>query len=140
GRDRVLRLAPQDSHQAERAFHALPAQGAASAALHWPAPEPDEPPERPLQLFRPPEPIETLAEVPDGPPSRFRWRQATHVVARAEGPERIAPDWWRAGPDAPTRDYYRVEDSQGRRFWLFRRGLYGTGDAAPRWFMHGVFA
>ncbi len=147
GRDRVLRFAAGDSHQAERAFHAWPAaaRGAPSAALTctalaWPEQEPGEPPARPLQLFRSPEPIEALAEVPDGPPSRFRWRRESHAVARAEGPERIAPDWWRDGPDALTRDYYRVEDMAGRRFWLFRQGFYGAGDAAPRWFVHGVFA
>ena len=61
-----------------------------------------------------------------------------HEVARAEGPERIAPEWWRE-PDGRTRDYYRVEDRQGRRFWLFRQGLYGEADE-PRWFIHGLFA
>jgi protein ImuB len=142
GRDRVLRFAPRDSHQAERAFLAVPATGlaAAHAGPAWPEPEPDEPPARPLQILRPPEPVETLAEVPDGPPSRFRWRRRLHMIAHAEGPERIAPDWWRDGSDAPTRDYYRVEDVAGRRFWLFRQGLYGAGGAPPRWFLHGVFA
>jgi protein ImuB len=64
-----------------------------------------------------------------------------HEVTRAEGPERIAPEWWRTAGDTPTRDYYRVEDSHGRRFWLFRRGLYEeAGPAPPRWFLHGLFA
>jgi protein ImuB len=61
-----------------------------------------------------------------------------HNVARAEGPERIAGEWWRA-PSQRTRDYYRVEDTDGRRFWLFRQGLYGA-DEPPRWFIHGLFA
>jgi protein ImuB len=63
-----------------------------------------------------------------------------YLVARAEGPERIAPEWWHGAEDQPTRDYFRVEDGSGRRFWLFREGLYGYETAAPRWFMHGVFA
>ncbi|RWP39921.1 MAG: DNA polymerase Y family protein [Mesorhizobium sp.] len=100
------------------------------------------PPERPIRLFRSPEPIEVPAtEMPEGPPMNFRWRRALYRVARAEGPERIAPEWWReaAGQEA-TRDYFRIEDSDGRRYWLYRQGLYGASQAAPRWFMHGVFA
>ena len=77
--------------------------------------------------------------MPDGPPLRFRWRRRAHDVALSEGPERIAPDWRRAEPDAPARDYYRVEDREGRRFWLFREGEYG-GPAPPRWFICGLFA
>ena len=66
-------------------------------------------PTRPLRLFARPEPIEAMAEVPDGPPRRFRWRRVLHDVTAIEGPERIAAPWWRhAG--APTRDYFRAED------------------------------
>ena len=96
-------------------------------------------PARPLRLFVRPELIEAVAEVPDGPPLRFRWRRVLHDVAAIEGPERIAAPWWRC-PDAPTRDYFRAEDSQGRRFWLYREGLYGRETASPRWFVHGFFA
>ena len=79
--------------------------------------------------------------MPDGPPLRFRWRRAAHEVARAEGPERIAPTWWTAPDEARmTRDYFRVEDHNGRRFWLFREGLFGLETPTPRWFMHGLFA
>ena len=92
---------------------------------------------RPLRLFERPEPIETLAEVPDGPPLRFRWRRVLREVAAIEGPERIAPPWWR-GSGGPTRDYFRAEDVAGRRYWLYREGLYGEA-ARPRWFLHGVF-
>ena len=103
------------------------------------------PPERPVRLFRSPEPIEVPAtEIPEGPPMNFRWRRALYRVARAEGPERIAAEWWRRLPgeeEAPTRDYYRIEDSEGRRYWLYRQGLYSSASQAPpRWFMHGVFA
>ena len=61
-----------------------------------------------------------------------------HEVARAEGPERIAGEWWRR--DMPERDYFRVEDDCGRRFWLFREGLYERETAMPNWYVHGVFA
>ncbi len=140
GAESVLRLGICDSHIPEAAGRAVPAvmDGAASA----PCGRPDAagPPARPLSLFDPPQPIETLAEVPDGPPLRFRWRRVLHEVARAEGPERIAPEWWRRGDDSLTRDYYRVEDVQGRRFWVYREGLYGRETNAPRWFLHGLFA
>ena len=69
--------------------------------------------------------------MPDGPPLRFRWRRVLHDVAAIEGPERIAAPWWRRA-DAPTRDYFRAEDSQGRRFWLYREGLWGRETAAER--------
>ncbi|MDA1322851.1 MAG: DNA polymerase Y family protein, partial [Proteobacteria bacterium] len=104
----------------------------------WPDLDPDDPPLRPLQMFDPPQPVETLAEVPDGYPLKFRWRRVLHEVTRAEGPERIGGEWWRA-PNQRTRDYYRVEDRDGRRFWLFRQGLYGE-TLEPRWFIHGLFA
>jgi protein ImuB len=96
--------------------------------------------ERPIRLFRDPEPVEVTAEVPEGPPASFRWRRASHRVACAEGPERIAPEWWREPQGSPTRDYYRVEDEDGRRYWLFREGAYGNPEAMPGWFMHGLFA
>nr|WP_246746364.1 MULTISPECIES: DNA polymerase Y family protein [Nitratireductor] len=97
---------------------------------------------RPLFLFAVPEPVTTLAGVPDGPPTRFEWRRVAHLVTRAEGPERIAPEWWRAplGASRKTRDYFRIEDEAGRRFWLFRDGLYERDEETPRWFIHGVFA
>ncbi len=98
----------------------------------------DAMPARPLRLLAQPEPIETVAAVPDGPPLRFRWRRVLHEVAAIEGPERIGAEWWKS--DAPTRDYFRAEDTTGRRFWLFRAGLYGRETAEPRWYMHGVFA
>jgi protein ImuB len=76
---------------------------------------------------------------PEGPPRRFRWRGTTYGVARTQGPERIAGEWWRDGA-CRTRDYYLIEDEVGRRFWLYREGLYGRETAAPHWFVHGLFA
>ncbi len=141
GRDRVLGFAPRDTHDPMRETRHVRAGSAGGLGRMppWPAPEPGAPPARPIRLFARPQPVDTLAEVPDGPPRRFRWRQRLHETLRAEGPERIAPEWWRAGIDEPTRDYYRVEDRAGRRFWLFREGLYGA-EAVPRWYLHGLFA
>ncbi len=139
GRGRVRRLRPADTHIPEQAQLELPAIEAPGPSP-WQAPEPGEPPTRPFHLFDPPQPIEVIAEVPDGPPHQFRWRRQAHAVRRYEGPERIAAEWWRRRDNGgPTRDYYRVEDAQGRRFWLFRHGLYEEKDD-PRWYIHGVFA
>ena len=93
---------------------------------------------RPPRLFEKPEPVEAIAAVPDGPPLRFKWRRATHEVAAYEGPERIAPEWWRGA--GLTRDYFHVEDRSGGRFWLFREGLYERNEGERRWFLHGLFA
>ena len=145
GPGRIRRLVAQDSHIPEQAQLALPALTHPAAPLRLPPPAPGEPPLRPLLLFDPPQPVEVIAEVPDGPPLRFRWQRKLLEVRRYEGPERIAAEWWRRrGGEAPghgglTRDYYRVEDQRGRRFWIFRHGLYAER-ADPRWFLHGLFA
>ncbi|WP_227711306.1 Y-family DNA polymerase [Novosphingobium ovatum] len=138
GPDALRRLVPYDSHLPEQAQRAIPAQGNTPAP--WPAPPAAEPPLRPLFLFDPPQPVEVIAEVPDGPPQRFRWRRQLHEVRLFEGPERIAAPWWLHG-DAPglTRDYYRIEDKAGRRYWIFRHGLYEE-KPDPRWYIHGQFA
>ncbi len=120
------------------------------------APDIEQQPSKPLRLLRQPEPIEAIAPLPDEPPILFRWRQGLHRIVRAQGPERIAPDWWRI-PDRERpsidhglmsrmdeerrmRDYFAVEDSDGDRFWLFREGLYQASQTAlPRWYLHGLF-
>ncbi|MBV9523089.1 MAG: DNA polymerase Y family protein [Alphaproteobacteria bacterium] len=135
----LCRLVPRESHWPERAVALSPALAAREgAALSWPAER-----RRPIRLLAPPEPIEATAPVPDDPPVMFRWRRRLHRVRRADGPERIAGEWWRAMlADADLddiRDYYRVEDAEGRRFWLFRAGLYRPARPA-RWFLHGLFA
>jgi protein ImuB len=149
GGRRVVVHLPQDTHIPERAVLASPAQHhlAAAALAAWPARVEGEPPLRPLRLFERPEPIEVLfAEVPDKPPRHFKWRRASHTIVRAEGPERVAMEWWRSQETMPTRDYFRVEDEAGVRFWLYRDGLYGEivqedGKAVPPdWFVHGLFA
>lgn len=101
-------------------------------------------PERPLRLLATPEPVDVTALVPDDPPIQFRWRGALHRTRAASLPERIAVEWWRRTPDELRpehdllRDYYRVENTDGARFWLFRTGLHRPG-AGSRWFLHGVF-
>jgi protein ImuB len=154
GAQRVRKLIALDSHIPEIAAASSPAQAAGTddgwSAFRRHRVEAELAP-RPLRLLAKPEPIEALAEVPDGPPLRFRWRRALHEVIAADGPERIEGAWWSEhGAQVsgnPARDYFRVEDKAGLRFWLFRAGLYrdmqreDTPPApAPAWFMHGMFA
>ena len=140
GARRVMRLAAYDSHIPELSAGAVPAQrgGLEGWDTFRDFHEQADIGARPLRLFAKPEPIEAIAEVPDGPPLRFRWRRALHEVVAAEGPERIEGAWW-SDQGGPARDYFRVEDRTGLRFWLFRAGLY-RDTAEPRWFMHGVGA
>ena len=126
------RLAPADRHTPEAAETPVPLD----ARAHW-GPVGDAPryldtPLRPLRLFRPPQPIEVpLAGLPEGPPARFTWRRVTRTVVRAEGPERLEPEWAREPTVAGVRDYYRLEDEAGRRYWVFRQGRYDIADAPP---------
>ena len=158
GAQRVRRAVAQDTHIPEVASVSLPAQMTCTddgwAAFNRYRTEVDLAP-RPLRLLSQPEPIEVVAEVPDGPPLRFKWRRALHDVAAADGPERIEGVWWHQPPGediAPAgnrvRDYFRVEDTSGHRFWLFRAGLYRDltradiaqgAVATPAWFAHGMF-
>lgn len=141
GSQNILAFQPNETHIPEAAWVALPAQKIERTEKTWrKIRHGNEVPRRPLRMFARPEPIEAIASVPHGAPYRFRWREVLHAVKRAEGPERIAMEWWRHQTPQPTRDYFRVEDSEGRRFWIYRDGLYGTKTAAPRWFMQGVFA
>ncbi len=131
GSHRVLSFQPKDTPVPEEAFAAVPAQYAEASKVAWEKIRGrHEAPRRPLRLYSP-EPVGVLS----GERMGFRWRQALHVIRRVEGPERIAMEWWRS--PAPSRDYYRVEDEEGRRFWLYRET--GEGESA-RWFLHGVFA
>ena len=137
GPEAVGRFEPVESHLPERAARLVWA-GRRDSGVSWPPRDPESPPLRPFQMFDPPQPIETVSLAPDGPPARFRWRRVTHSVVRAEGPERIGGEWWRR-PGHRTRDYYRIEDGQGHRFWVFRAGLYGE-EREPSWYIHGLFA
>jgi protein ImuB len=154
GTARVLRLIPMESHAPERAERrescGAPSRKAAEGEArrvgggrvrgrdHRKAWTPPQKPARPLKLLSLPEPIQAMAPIPDDPPLSFRWRRIVHRVAAADGPERIGPEWWTGAPGR-VRDYDRVEDDDGRRFWLYREGLYGAAEP-PRWFLHGFFA
>lgn len=140
------------SHIPERAelrmpaIEALAASSAACSADMSSSPDPKSA-MRPAFLLARPEPIEVLAEVPDGPPAHFIWRRVKRHVARAEGPERIEPEWWRTlylddtEKQPRPRDYYKIEDHAGAAYWVFRHGLYeGEMGGRPTWFMHGLFA
>ena len=151
----VSRFEPCESHIPERASVHVPISIAPAkvGAQRQSAPVPGSldprlcgdgeiQPPRPVRLFDPPEQVEAFWLLPDDPPFRFAWRRRRHRVTRADGPERIAEEWWQLEGSSAVdaiRDYYRVEDEEGRRFWLFRTGLHGH-DRSPRWFVHGVFS
>jgi protein ImuB len=135
----VSRVRAANSYLPERASQLIPAgHPGERETASWPERDPQSPPLRPLHLFDPPQPVEVMSPVPDGPPVRFKWRRVIHRIIHAEGPERIEGEWWRR-KGGRVRDYYRVEDEEGRRFWLFRAGHFGDLPP-PRWYVHGLFA
>lgn len=135
GPDSVRHLIPIASHWPERS-ETLSDTRAETAV--WPSAKSARP--RPPLLLPRAEPADVIALVPDGPPLRVRWRGKLHTVAHAEGPERIAAEWWRKRTHEPAHDYYLVEDDAGCRLWLYREGIPGRETTAPRWFVHGLFA
>jgi protein ImuB len=141
GKERVVRIEPRASHIPERAQVCIPALDHPDRdAMKDALPSRALPP-RPAFLLPRPEPIGVTAEVPEGPPARFTWRRVERRIVRAQGPERIAPEWWRevGGKQIRTRDYYRIEDKGGAAYWVFREGFYRGGEDAPAWFLHGLF-
>jgi protein ImuB len=142
GLSRVTRQVMQDTHIPEFAVASVPAHAPRVESAAALAIEQDSlAPVRPVRLLPRPEPIEATAQVPDGPPIRFTWHHVRHQVVRAEGPERIAMEWWRNERGQKlTRDYFRVECNEGARVWVYREGLYGSEADRPRWFVHGLFA
>ena len=136
GEDAIRRPQPCASHLPERAQRWLPPlapEGASQSELAFHT--------RPLKLLDRAEPIAVLYASPDGLPRRFRWRGQVHEITRAEGPERIAPEWWRERGTVRLRDYYRIEDGQGRRYWIYRQGIAGDGRGdTPDWFLQGFYA
>jgi len=159
GPERVTWMAPVASHLPERRVEKLPAlyHAQREVAARWAGWQPPAGEVLPLRLLPRPEPVAATALLPDYPPAAIRWRKVLHRIVRGDGPQRIAPEWWReALPDAPaaplprrTRDYYRVENAAGQRLWVFRQGLYGGttdggtidgGEQPPGWFVHGIYA
>jgi hypothetical protein len=134
GEGRVFRMAPTPSDVPERSARRVPPLTAPPS--NWPLDWP-----RPVRVFTPPFPVEAIAALPDGPPAAFTWQRQRRRIRRADGPERIAGEWWRHEAETTAlRDYWQVEDEAGRRYWLFRRGDgqdEATGDL--RWFLHGLF-
>ena len=164
GPQRVRRPQPRESHIPERASgwvaaiqssHSLLGEGDRSKsgggarpnrakplhhASHGPPPRASSGRIRPQRLLDSPEAIDVIYATPEGLPRRFVWRRAVHDIVRVDGPERIAPEWWRQRSTSRLRDYYRVEDQHGRRYWIYREGLIGDGRGGlPNWFMHGLF-
>lgn len=135
-----------DGKKTAKRSKAAPSREATSYVPPWPY---GKGVRRPAFLLPRPEPIAVIAEVPDGPPARFTWRRVERRVARAQGPERIAPEWWRmigrppGAKVARARDYFQIEDEAGASYWVFRHGLYGNEEegheAPPQWFLHGLF-
>lgn len=139
GPGRVHRMAAVQSHVPERAVRPVTA---AQPGTPWPHAAPLGS-GRPLLLFARPEPVQVMAQVPDAPPASFTWRRVPRRVRHAQGPERIAAEWWLTpqGVGGRTRDYYRVEDVAGRRYWLYRDGIYEEPQKGePLWYVHGLFA
>lgn len=131
----IYRFAPVASDVPERSVCRVPALAEDTGAGwpdHWP---------RPSRLLPRPEPIETMALLPDHPPNWISWRGVRRRVRRADGPERVFGEWWKRDSElVSVRDYFRIEDETGERFWIFRAG--DGEDAATgshRWFLHGVF-
>ena len=126
---RILTFQPHDTHIPEEAWIAVPAQHAQPSKLLWrKIRKAKDAPRRPLRMFFRTEPIDFMRA------QNFVWRKAHHGVTQREGPERIAMEWWRHEEIAPTRDYFRIEDEAGRRYWLYRNII------TKQWFLHGVFA
>ena len=145
GPNRVRRPQPEESHLPERASGWTPALASLRAKRSNPVLDRHVASllamtNRPQKLLDRAEAIDVIYATPEGMPRRFVWRRAVHDIARVEGPERIAPEWWRQPSSARLRDYYRVEDATGRRYWIYREGLIGDGrGGAPNWFIHGLF-
>ncbi|PRD47772.1 Y-family DNA polymerase [Sphingobacterium haloxyli] len=130
GMDVIHRYLPQQHHWPERSIRATASLDEVPDT-EWPVDK-----LRPLHLLSLPEPISVMVVLPDYPPMLFTHKGRTYKLAKAEGPERIEQEWWIT--DGRPRDYYRVEDEKGGRYWLFRSGHYGEGE--PEWFLHGFFA
>ncbi len=128
GNHRIFIFQPHDTHIPEKAWVAIPAQHAQALKSTWTKiQKTEDAPRRPLRLFTRPEPVSFTAQ-------HFVWRKVPHVVTQCEGPERIAMEWWNDETPQSARDYFRIEDNEGKRYWLYRN------DVTPQWFLHGAFA
>jgi protein ImuB len=127
---RVYRAAPAESSMPERTVKRVEPTAPATG-LSWPADLP-----RPAKFFDPPEAVHAFAEVPDHPPRAFVWRKTRYRIVQADGPERLHGEWWHSEAEVSlVRDYYRVQDESGTRYWLFRDAPAAEGG---RWWLHGL--
>ena len=135
GHRQLYRFAPVASDVPERSVRQI-APLAPDTGATWPNQWP-----RPARLLPVPEPIETIALLPDQPPVVFTWRGVKRRVKRADGPERVFGEWWKRDTELrAVRDYFRVEDDTGERFWIYRSGDGEDGaTGSHRWFLHGIF-
>jgi protein ImuB len=132
GSSPIIRYQPDEHHWPERSYKKM--ENLFSTVGGWQLAI-DRP--RPIHLLPLPEPIEVSAPIPDYPPMHFRYKNQLHKIKKADGPERIEPEWWIS--EGRHRDYYAVEDEEGGRYWIFRAGHYAA-DRSPNWFIHGFFA
>jgi protein ImuB len=146
GDEAIRRPLLVESHIPERAvvldsFERRPIKAVSAGRMVISEPSPRMAKDRPVRLFNPPECVEVIFEAArEGPSMHFRWRRVSYRVTRSEGPERIVPEWWREEKGTGTRDYFRIEDDEGRRYWLYRQGDGRPTEIQPRWFMQGIFA
>ncbi|MGZ8540863.1 MAG: Y-family DNA polymerase [Chitinophagaceae bacterium] len=131
GADHIHRYLPDEHYWPERSVK-LASSLQEKSITPWIIDRP-----RPLQLLPKPEPIQVTAPIPDYPPMLFRYKDKLHKIIKADGPERIEQEWWLQ--EGQHRDYYYVEDEEGKRYWLFRSGHYNA-DRSYQWFIHGFFA
>ena len=131
GANHIHRYIPDEHYWPERSIK-LASSLDEKSIIPWKTDRP-----RPVQLLARPEPIDVTAPIPDYPPMNFRYKGKLHKVIKSDGPERIEQEWWIQ--EGQHRDYYCVEDEEGRRYWLFRSGHYSAGKTY-QWFMHGFFA
>jgi protein ImuB len=125
----VNRIRVRESYLPEHAVELRPAATSPLASAEWPGYR-----VRPIRLIDPPMPIQVSILIPGGSPVQFFIEQKQHRIIRSEGPERLTTEWWReAHARYGTRDYYRIEDDKGFRFWIFC-------DRSEHWFLHGHFA
>ena len=135
GEERLYRFAARESDIPERSVMKI-APMADPTLLRWPERWP-----RPSRLFARPEPIDTMALLPDHPPVHFVWRGVRRRVSRADGPERIYGEWHVSDEEwLSVRVYFLVEDETGARYWVFRQGDgMDSATGGQGWFLHGLF-
>ena len=131
GESSIHRFIPDEHHWPERSVVQCKDLHATTVSA-WKLDRP-----RPVSLLQKPELVEVTAPIPDYPPMNFRYRGKIHKIRKADGPERIEPEWWIQ--TGQHRDYYVVEDEEGSRYWLFRLGHYDASKSY-QWFIHGFFA